>query len=84
VVRDLDRATRTIVRYKRARPGELLHVDLKKQERIPDRSPWKALRPEVERRSKRAYQNRPPDGSRRRTRGYGYLYIALDGCSMIA
>jgi len=30
----LDRPTRTVVRYERARPGELLHVDVKKLGRI--------------------------------------------------
>ena len=35
-LRDLDRPTRVIVRYERERPGELVHVDVKKQGRIPD------------------------------------------------
>jgi len=34
-LRDLDRPTRTVVRYERERPGELVHVDVKKQGRIP-------------------------------------------------
>jgi hypothetical protein len=34
-LRDLDRPTRTPVRYERARPGALIHVDEKKLERIP-------------------------------------------------
>jgi transposase len=32
---DLDRSTRTVVRYERERAGELVHVDVKKQGRIP-------------------------------------------------
>ena len=34
-LRDLDRPSRVVVRYKRERPGELVHVDVKKQGRIP-------------------------------------------------
>ena len=33
---ELDRPTGQVVRYQRQRPGELLHVDVKKQGRIPD------------------------------------------------
>jgi transposase len=33
-LRDLDRPTRTVVRYERERRGELVHVDIKKQGRI--------------------------------------------------
>ena len=32
---DIDRPTRAVVRYERQRPGELVHVDVKKQGRIP-------------------------------------------------
>ena len=32
----LDRITRTVVRYERSRPGELLHLDVKQLWRIPD------------------------------------------------
>jgi hypothetical protein len=35
-LRDLDRPTGQPVRYQRQRPGELLHIDVKKQGRIPD------------------------------------------------
>ena len=40
-LRDLDRPTRTVVRYERDRPGELVHVDVKKQGRIPDFGGWR-------------------------------------------
>ena len=33
---DLDRPSGQVVRYQRQRPGELLHVDIKAQGRIPD------------------------------------------------
>jgi transposase InsO family protein len=32
----LDRSTRSIIRYERERPGELIHLDIKKLGRIPD------------------------------------------------
>lgn len=38
---DIDRATRTVVRYERDRPGEPVHVDVKKQGRIPDGGGWR-------------------------------------------
>jgi transposase len=40
-LRDLDRPTRSVVRYERDRPGELVHVDVKKQGRIPDGGGWR-------------------------------------------
>jgi transposase len=38
---DIDRPTRRIVRYERERPGELVHVDIKKQGRIPAGGGWR-------------------------------------------
>lgn len=38
---ELDVATRQVVRYERDRPGELVHVDVKKQGRIPDGGGWR-------------------------------------------
>ena len=32
----LDRSTRSVIRYERARPGELIHLDIKKLGRVPD------------------------------------------------
>jgi len=70
---DLDRATRTVVRYERARPGELVHVDVKKQSRIPDGGGWKAI-------------GRSTEGRRRKEQrvGYDYLHIAIDDRSRLA
>ena len=39
---ELDVATRQVVRYERDRPGELVHVDVKKQGRIPHGGGWRA------------------------------------------
>jgi transposase InsO family protein len=36
VLRRLDRSSRSVIRYERARPGELIHLDIKKLGRIPD------------------------------------------------
>ena len=39
----LDRPTGTPVRYERDRPGELVHVDIKKLGNIPDGGGWRKL-----------------------------------------
>jgi len=36
VLARLDRTTRSVIRYERQRPGELIHLDIKKLGRIPD------------------------------------------------
>lgn len=36
VLAHLDRTTRSVIRYERERPGELVHLDIKKLPRIPD------------------------------------------------
>jgi transposase InsO family protein len=36
VLASLDRSTRAVIRYERSRPGELVHLDVKKLGRIPD------------------------------------------------
>jgi transposase InsO family protein len=36
VLARLDRSTRSVIRYERARPGELIHLDIKKLGRVPD------------------------------------------------
>ncbi|CAM5424339.1 IS481 family transposase IS1652 [Streptomyces tendae] len=68
-----DRATgEPVRRYERARPGELVHIDVKKLGRIPDGGGHKALG--------RA------EGHRSRTNGVGfaYLHTALDDHSRLA
>jgi transposase InsO family protein len=68
---DLDRATRTVVRYQRQRPGELVHVDVKKQGRVPEGGGWKTLGPQAGRRNKTGV-------------GYDYLHVAVDDRSRVA
>lgn len=69
-LRDRDRLTRTPIRYVRERPGELLHLDVKKLGRIPDGGGWR-----VRGRSAAA---------RGRGQGYNYLHVAVDDCSRFA
>lgn len=80
---DLDRATRTVVRYQRDRPGELIHVDIKKQGRIPDGGGWRVHgratgTPRL--RDSRPHASR--DGQARL--GYDYLHTAVDDRTRIA
>ena len=69
-LRDRDRCTRQVVRYERERPGELVHVDVKKLGRIPDggghRVHGRAAAP------------------RGRGLGYDYLHVAVDDHSRLA
>jgi transposase InsO family protein len=70
---DLDRATgRVIRRYERDRPGELVHVDIKKLGNIPDGGGHKVLG--------RAAGKR----NRKTGTGYAYLHNAVDDHSRLA
>jgi transposase InsO family protein len=69
-----------IVRYERSRPGELLHVDVKKLGRIEGGAGWRV-------RGGRQHYNRTftdKDGHRRTTVGYEYVHIAVDDYSRLA
>lgn len=70
----IDRPTRTVVRYERCRPGELVHVDVKKLGRIRDGGGWKLLGRE--------------EGRRHRNDavkvGFDYLHVAVDDHSRVA
>jgi transposase InsO family protein len=72
---DLDRATGVVVReparrYERERPGELIHVDIKKLGNIPDGGGHRKLG--------------RPLGRRHRHAGYAYLHNAIDDHSRLA
>ena len=72
-LRWMDRPTgRVIRRYQKDRPGELIHVDIKKLGRIPDGGGW------------RAWGRGPgvPEGGGRI--GYGYIHAAIDDHSRLA
>ncbi|WP_432565708.1 IS481 family transposase [Kineococcus sp. SYSU DK003] len=62
----------TAIRYERARPGELVHMDVKKIGRIPDGGGWRALG--------RADGNR----DRQRRIGYDYVHSLVDDHSRLA
>jgi len=83
----LDRAAGVPVRrYERERPGELIHVDVKKLGSIPDGGGWRVTGKATGTRNSQAHR----DPARRRTRhgrpdlGYGYLHTALDDHSRLA
>ena len=78
-LRDIDRATHVVVRYERDRPGELVHVDVKKQGRIPDGGGWRVLGRPAGRRNTEPHRQ----GHRPRL-GYDYLHIAVDDRSRVA
>ena len=70
---DLDRTTRQpIRRYEMSRPGELVHVDIKKLGRIPKGGGWRAHG-----RSKEHHGGRD-------SVGYAYVHSAVDGYSRLA
>ena len=68
------------VRYERSRPGELIHVDIKKLGRIQGGAGWRV-------RGGRKHYNRvltDAAGHRRKTVGYEYVHIAVDDYSRLA
>ena len=67
-----DRVTGVPIRYERKRPGELLHVDVKKLGRVPDGGGWRV-------------HGRGNDTHRGHGRvGYDYLHVAVDDHSRVA
>jgi transposase InsO family protein/transposase-like protein len=70
----MDRPTgRVIRRYEKDRPGELVHVDIKKLGRIPDGGGWRALG-----------KGYPGHYSRSRRPGYGFIHAAVDDHTRLA
>jgi transposase InsO family protein len=59
------------VRYERARPGQLIHIDVKKLGRIPDGGGWRA-------------HGRGPKPVAARAQGYDYVHSAVDDHSRLA
>jgi transposase InsO family protein len=64
-------------RYERRRPGELLHIDIKKLGRIGPNGAGHRVTG-----SKRGQANRGPDG--KRTAGWEFVHIAIDDCTRLA
>lgn len=75
VLRHLERTTRTVIRYERERPGELVHLDVKKLGRIPDGGGKRFDPGFAETRSGR---HRPGK------RGFQYVHVAVDDHSRYA
>jgi transposase InsO family protein len=70
---ELDRPTGQVVRYQRQRPGELVHLDVKKQGRIPDGGGHRIHG-----------RQRARGGQRKQGLGYDFLHLAVDDCSRVA
>jgi transposase InsO family protein len=68
-LRDLDRATGIPIRYVRERPGELLHIDVKKLGRIPDGG---------------GHRFRGRAGTPRAHAGYDVVHVAIDDATRVA
>lgn len=64
----------TAMRYERARPGELVHMDVKKLGRIPDGGGWKA----------HGRPNREATRNRASKIGYDYVHSLVDDHSRLA
>jgi transposase InsO family protein len=68
------------VRYERSRPGELVHIDVKKLGRIKGGAGWRV-------RDRRQHYNatfQDLAGRRRRTVGWEYVHVAIDDYSRLA
>ena len=73
----IDRPTGEVIRrYERARPGELVHVDIKKLGRIPDGGGHKVLGRQA------GVKNNDGHGPRRV--GYGFIHSAVDDYTRLA
>ncbi len=70
-LRDQDRPTGIPIRYVRERPGELLHIDVKKLGRIPDGGGHR-------------FRGRVTGTPRSYGAGYDYLHVAIDDASRVA
>jgi len=68
-------------RYERERPGELIHVDVKKLGRIQGGA-GKRVRDGLRQHYQRTITDR--DGKRRQTVGWDYVHIAIDDCTRLA
>ncbi len=81
LLRHLDLPTGRVVRYERDRPGELVHLDVKKQGRVPDGGGWRihGRGPGVG----RLTQQRGRTGSGAKL-GYDFVHVAVDDHSRVA
>jgi transposase InsO family protein len=83
----VDRVTgEPVRRYEMDRPGELVHVDVKKLGNIPDGGGWRKLGRRVGERNKQAHRDpaRPRKVHGRPNLGYCYVHSAVDGYTRLA
>ena len=85
----VDRVTgEPIRRYDMSRPGELVHVDIKKLGNIPDGGGWKKLGREVGSRNRQAHRDperpRKSGGGGHANLGYCYVHSAIDAYTRLA
>ncbi|WP_030777348.1 IS481 family transposase [Streptomyces sp. NRRL F-2664] len=79
----LDRPTgRVIRRYERARPGELVHVDIKKLGNIPDGGGWRTVGRTAGDRNRQATTDQRKNSTP--VIGYSYIHSAVDDHSRLA
>ncbi len=72
-------------RYEVARPGQLIHVDIKKQGRIPDGGGWRAFgRGSAQDRAAGSVRDKAARAGAAGSRGYRYLHHAVDDNSRVA
>lgn len=72
-------------RYEKSRPGELIHVDIKKLGRIPDGGGWRMHgRGSVQDRRAGVRRDRAARAGAAASRGYRYLHHAVDDYSRLA
>jgi transposase InsO family protein len=75
VLARLDRTTRSVIRYERSRPGELIHLDIKKLGRVPDGG-GKRFQP--------GWQEAKTARHTSRRGGHDYVHVAVDDHSRYA
>jgi transposase InsO family protein len=85
----IDRATgqvvrRPVLRYERAVPGELVHVDIKKLGNIPDGGGHRMAGRQAGQRHRTATPRKMLDGNGHSHVGYSYLHNAVDDHSRLA
>jgi transposase InsO family protein len=76
VLARLDRSTREVIRYERERPGELVHLDVKKLGRIPEGG-GKRFDPGFHASGAGRHRPGPP-------RGHDFIHVAVDDYSRYA
>jgi transposase InsO family protein len=81
----IDRVTgEPIRRYEHERPGDLIHVDVKKLGKIPDGGGWRYLGRQQGRRNRAATPGKPRNQYRNPLIGTCYLHTVIDDHSRVA